>query len=416
MNQYSFIRWILVLSTISIYFTACSEETIVYSEIENPNYTINTLTLPLEENKVFQLSPEFGGNGKFFFGNVKGSENLFTLFSLTLFSGSLPPTSLVDLLADTIQVDSALVYMQTSDSLNSTSNLYLYSIIATEDSIFSEDSTNYYSLDNYMDFESNSILLNQIPLTDISPDSAGYDTLNFLFKDENLDLLKEFYFDTFTYPARTLMLNTDEDLDELFTIESDESNRQPRMRVWYKATVDETTTIDTSVLFFGDKGLSIFSPPIVSEEDKNYITLNSGSGLQSLIKYDIDLIDELERNSIVKNANLVLNIESSNLDEDETFYVVVGALADSVENWDFTTFLPDDESYSDTSYTSNPLFIISRPIEDGKVEIPIQAFLQTYKNDLIDNHGLILYSAPANSPFDKIRLNTGSVEVLYVKP
>ena len=410
------IKWVLITSIVFLSFNACSEETIVYSEIENPNYTINTLTLPLDKNKVFQINPTLGGNGKFFFGDVKGSENLFSLFSLTLFSGSLPPTALFDLLADSIQVDSALVYMQTGDSLNSTSNLSLYSILATEDSIFSEDSTSYYSLDNYIDFENNATLLHQIPLVNIEPDSTGYDTLDFLFKDDNLELLKEFYFDTFTYPARTLMLKNDEPLDELFTIESDESSRQPRMRVWYKATVNDTTTIDTSILFFGDKGLSIFSPQIVEEEDKNYVTLNSGSGLRSVLRYDLDIINELERNSIVKNANLVLNIESSNLEEGDEFYVVVAALSDSVENWDFTTFLSDDESLSDSAYVSDQNFIISRKVEDGKIEIPIQAFLQSYKNDVINNHGLMLYSGPVNSPFDKIRLDTESVEVLYVKP
>ena len=410
------IKWVLITSIVFLSFNACSEETIVYSEIENPNYTINTLTLPLDKNKVFQINPTLGGNGKFFFGDVKGSENLFSLFSLTLFSGSLPPTALFDLLADSIQVDSALVYMQTGDSLNSTSNLSLYSILATEDSIFSEDSTSYYSLDNYIDFENNATLLHQIPLVNIEPDSTGYDTLDFLFKDDNLELLKEFYFDTFTYPARTLMLKNDEPLDELFTIESDESSRQPRMRVWYKATVNDTTTIDTSILFFGDKGLSIFSPPIVEEEDKNYVTLNSGSGLRSVLRYDLDIINELERNSIVKNANLVLNIESSNLEEGDEFYVVVAALSDSVENWDFTTFLSEDESLSDSVYVSDQNFIISRKMEDGKIEIPIQAFIQSYKNDVINNHGLMLYSGPVNSPFDKIRFDTESIEVLYVKP
>jgi hypothetical protein len=208
----------------------------------------------------------------------------------------------------------------------------------------------------------------------------------------------------------------DDGLDELFTIESDESNYQPRMRVWYKATVNDTTLIDTSILFFGDRGLSIFSPPEVGEEDKDYITINSGSGLQSLLRYDLDIINDLERNSIVKNANLVLNVESSNLEEGDEFYIVVAALADSVANWDFTTFLSDDESLSDSVYAADPNFIISRKIEDGKVEIPIQAFLQSYKNDLISNHGLMLYSGPVNSPFDKVRLDMDSVEVLYVKP
>jgi hypothetical protein len=55
-------------------------------------------------------------------------------------------------------------------------------------------------------------------------------------------------------------------------------------------------------------------------------------------------------------------------------------------------------------------------VEDGKIEIPIQAFLQSYKNDIISNHGLMLYSGPVNSPFDKVRLDMDSVEVLYVKP
>ena len=416
MNNYFSLKWISIASIVCLFFSACSEETIVYSEIENPNYTINTLTLPLDQNKIFQISPTLGSNTKFFFGDVKGSENLFSLFSLTLFSGSLPPTALFDLLADSIQVDSALVYMQTQDTINSTSNLYLYSVLATEDSIFSEDSTSYYSLDNYMDFENNATLLHQIPLANIEPDSVGYDTLNFLFKDDNLELLKEFYFDAFTYPARTFMLKVDDGLDELFTIESDESNNQPRMRVWYKATVNDTTTIDTSILFFGDKGLSIFSPSEIEEDDSNYVTLNSGSGTRSILRYDLDIINELERNSIVKNANLVLSVESSNLNEDDEFYVVVAALSDSVANWDFTTFLSDDESLSDSAYVSDQNFIISRKMQDGKIEIPIQSFLQGYKNELIENHGLILYSAPANSPFDKVRFNTESVEVLYVKP
>jgi hypothetical protein len=416
MHNYFSIKLAIFASAVILLISACSEDTIVYTEIDNPNYTINTLTLPLDDSKVFQETPLTAQGTKFFFGNVKNSENLYTLFSMTLYSGSLPPLALFDLLADSIQVDSALVYMQTADSLNSTSNLSLFSVLATEDSIFSEDSTNYYTLDDYMDFENNAKLLHQIPLSNIEPDTTGYDTLKFLFKDTNLDLLKQYYFDTTTYPARTLMLQTDEILNELFSVESDESSRQPRMRVWYKATVDETTIVDTSVLFFADKGLSIFSPPNVLEEDKNYITLNSGSGLQSILRYDLDILDGLERNSIVKKANLVLNIDNSNLDEDDEFYVVVAALADSVRNWDFTTFLSDEESLSDSVYSVNPNFIISRKLDGDSVEIPIQDFLQAYKNSFIDNHGLILYSAPANSPFDKIRLNSAAVEVLYVKP
>ena len=96
MHNYFSKKWLLNAGILCLFFTSCSEETIVYSEIENPNYTINTLTLPLNQNKVFQVSPTaLGGGGKFYFGDVKGSENLFTLFSLTLFSGSLPSNFII---------------------------------------------------------------------------------------------------------------------------------------------------------------------------------------------------------------------------------------------------------------------------------------------------------------------------------
>ena len=101
---------------------SCSEETILYDEIENPSYTINTLTLPIDRDKVFQTQPSSLGTGtKLFFGNLKNSENLFSLVEFTLFGGTLPPIQLSDLLADSIQVDSALVFFQTSDSLESSS-------------------------------------------------------------------------------------------------------------------------------------------------------------------------------------------------------------------------------------------------------------------------------------------------------
>ena len=36
---------------------SCSEETILYDDIDNPEYTIKTLTLPLDKSKVFQAYP-----------------------------------------------------------------------------------------------------------------------------------------------------------------------------------------------------------------------------------------------------------------------------------------------------------------------------------------------------------------------
>ena len=90
-------------------------------------------------------------------------------------------------------------------------------------------------------------------------------------------------------------------------------------------------------------------------------------------------------------------------------------MQDSVQNWGFSTpFVENEEELETISSDAN--FIISRKIEDNQVRIPIQAFLQGYKNGLFKHNELMLYSAPVNSPFDKVRLNLNAIEVMYVEP
>jgi len=418
---------IKLLLIFTFFFFSCSEETIIYDEIENNESTIQTATLPQTNNKLFQSFPEFSTKDKLYFGSIKESENLYSLVQMTLYSGNIPPVSLVDLLADSIQVDSAMVFFQTEDSLSTGFELGLSSITTEEDSVFS-DSLNFYTQSDFVDFESNSFLLNGVYLTpeDFSPDSTGLDTVKIMFTDENgtLDNLKEYFFDTDTYPARTFMLkDTGSMLEELFSIESIESTNGAKMRVWYKAFIDEQTTLDTFITFFAQKDINVFSPPEISDDDFNYISLNSGSGLRSIIEFDLNLIDSLSRNELFKNSNLVLDVANSNLNEDDEFYVIVSAIQDSVQNWNFTSpFIgsgdddADSSSELETSYTIDANFIISRKIEDNQVRIPIQAFLQGYKNGLFQHNELMLYSAPVNSPFDKVSLNLNAIEVMYVEP
>lgn len=396
-----------------IFLFSCNEKTLIYTEIDNNSESLKTAQLSVTNQKVHQVFPSSSNIPKLFFGSVKESDNLFSLVQMTLFSGYIPPTSLEDLISDSIQVDSAMVFFQTADSLNSSSKLSLYSIIASEDSIFS-DSLNYYSMDNFIDFNSSSQFLSEISLNDINPDSTGFDTLKFMFHGEELDDLKNYFFDVSSYPARTFMLKADDNLTEFFTIESAESSNTPKMRVWYKSFIDEQTVVDTFITFFSQEDITVFSPPEVESEDHDYISTNWGSGLQSIIELDISLIDSLSRNEIFKNSNLVLSVENSNLDENEEYFVVATALQDSVSNWDFSSFLDADNESE--NYLINPGFIISRKIENEILKIPVQAFLQGYKNGIFKNNELMIYSSSANNPFSKVRFNVENIEVLYVSP
>ena len=415
-----------ILLIFTFLFLSCSEETIIYDEIENKDSTIQTASLPQINNKLFQSFPQFSTRDKLYFGSVKESENLYSLVQMTLYSGNIPPVSLVDLLADSIQVDSAMVYFQTEDSLSTNFGLGLFSITTENDSVFS-DSLNFYTQSDYVDFISNSYLLNEVYLApeDFTPDSTGLDTVKIMFSEEDgsLSNLKEYFLDSDTYPARTFMLKNTATLDELFSLESNESVNGPKMRVWYKAVVDEQTTLDTFITFFSQKDMTVFSPPEINDDDFNFISLNSGSGLRSIIEFDLNYIDSLSRNELFKNSNLVLDVANSNLNEDDEFYVIVSAIQDSVQNWSFTSpFIDsgdeegDSSSELETSYSIDANFIISRKIEDNQVRIPIQAFLQGYKNGLFQHNELMLYSAPVNSPFDKVNLNLNAIEVMYVEP
>ena len=149
----------LILNTkklliLMILIMSCTEETIIYDEIENKDSTIQTALLPQTNSKLFQSFPQLSTRDKLYFGSVKESENLYSLVQMTLFSGNIPPVSLIDLLADSIQVDSAMVFFQTQDSLSTEFDLSLYSITTENDSVFS-DSLNYYTQNDFIDFESN---------------------------------------------------------------------------------------------------------------------------------------------------------------------------------------------------------------------------------------------------------------------
>lgn len=405
------LKIITIFSFIFLY--SCNQETIVYSEIENPDGTIGSFTLPLSENKVFQDLPSLGSSPRLYFGSVKESDNLFSLIEMTLFSGNLPPIGLSDMLADSVQIDSALVFFQTADTLNSASDLSLYSIVSSEGDVFSSDSTNFYNLNQYIDYESNSLFLSSISLSDIAPDSTGFDTLKFMFKDNDLSNLKTYFFDTENYPARTFMLKADENLDESFTVQSHDSGNSPKMKVWYKIFEDEEVVTDTFATFFSTKDISLFNPPSIENNEKSLITLNSASGLKSILKYNLSNVDELSRNKLIIDANVMLDVENSNLNDNDNFYVIVSTLQDSVSNWNYSSFF-DSESQEDYSINSN--FLVSSKIENNKLVIPIRTFLQAYKNGLFENRELILYSSASNSPFDKVSLNFNSIEVTYVEP
>jgi len=73
------------LLILMIFIVSCSEETIIYDEIENKDSTIQTSTLPQTNSKLFQSYPQFSARDKLFFGSIKESENLYSLVQLTLF-------------------------------------------------------------------------------------------------------------------------------------------------------------------------------------------------------------------------------------------------------------------------------------------------------------------------------------------
>ena len=66
---------IKLLLILTFFFLSCSEETIIYDEIENNESTIQTATLPQTNNKLFQSFPEFSTKDKLYFGSINTSSH-----------------------------------------------------------------------------------------------------------------------------------------------------------------------------------------------------------------------------------------------------------------------------------------------------------------------------------------------------
>lgn len=394
--------------------TACNEKTINYSELNDFNAPVKSSVYNVSNIKTFQDLPALGSLSKLYFGAEKGTESLYSLIKLNSFSGFLPPLSVTDMLTESVVVDSALIFFQTTENYDSDYALSLYSINHNSDNVFSSDSTNYYNLSNYIDYEENATFLKNISLKNIELEETGFATLNFLFKDQDLDFLLDNFFDTNVYPSLTLMLKTEEGLSDLFTVESHNSSNAPKMKVWFKTIENEEVVLDTFATFFSNSDITIFKPEEISSINQNSITLSSVSGLKSIIEFDLSALKQLSKNEIIYDANLVLNVEDRNFDDDEDFIVIVSAIQDPVSNWNYSSFLDDNENSE--KYYVDPNFITSANIDNGIIKIPLRSFLQGYKNDFFNNDEILIYGTIANSPFNKIKLSVNSIEVFYVNP
>lgn len=414
--KYFSISFFMKISIFSIIFLtiSCNEKTINYSELNDSEPPVSSSIINVSNSKTFQDLPSLGSLPKLYFGTEKGTENLYSLIKLNTFSGFLPPLSVTDMLAESVVVDSALIFFQTTETLDSDNELSLFSINHNSDNVFSADSTNYYNLSEYISYEENATLLQSISLNNLEPNTSGVDTLEFLFKDEELDFLLTNFFDTNVYPSLTLMLKTDEGLSDLFTLESHNSANAPKMKVWFKTLENEEVVLDTFTTFFSNSDITIFKPQEISNDDQNSITLNSVSGLKSIVEFDLSSLEQLSKNKLIYDANLILNVEDKNFGEDEDFIIIVSAIQDDVSDWNYSSFL--DQDPNSEQYYVNPNFFTSSNIDNDIVQIPLRSFLQGYKNDFFTNDEILIYGTVANSPFDKIRLSVNSIEVFYVNP
>lgn len=414
--NYFFSSFLMKVTIFSLIFllAACNEKTINYSKLNDSDAPVKSSIYNVSNIKTFQDLPSLGSLSKLYFGVEKGTENLYSLIKLNSFSGFLPPLSVTDMLNESVVVDSALIFFQTTDTYDSDYALSLFSINHNSDNVFSSDSTNYYNLSNYIDYEENATFLKNISLKNIEPEESGFASLNFLFKDQDLDFLLDNFFDTNVYPSLTLMLKTEEGLSDLFTLESHNSSNAPKMKVWFKTIENEEVVLDTFATFFSNSDITIFKPEEISSINQNSITLSSVSGLKSIIEFDLSALKQLSNNEIIYDANLVLNVEDRNFADDEDFIVIVSAIQDAVSNWNYSSFLNDNENSE--KYYVDPNFITSGNIDNGIIKIPLRSFLQGYKNDFFNNDEILIYGTIANSPYDKIRLSVNSIEVFYVNP
>ena len=374
----------------------CVKETPINSNIIS-NLKVDTLLINNLNFTSYSVPPNLASNERLYLGEKDGINIPFSFIRIG-------PSFVWEYYNDsTVSIDSVQFKLYLIDSSKS-SNVEQLQLFFSPDSYFNENQSTYL---DYEGFSTNDWYeIGSPSVVHISDSIDAYSHSELIW---NIDSLMHLLSDSGI--TRTFSIEyTDNDSNyiELFSEEATTGDKDPKVVLFYRKIQTfstDSTSIDTS-------SHSIFS----STNSQNFldkIGINNGAGKRIYFTFPFD-IDSLKLGSIIRSANLVIPIDSSEFSND--FKLII----DPIQN---------DSSFSldsANSFTEDPFegvgypYRLSNSPDSSEFLISMKNILQNISLGNIKNNGFKIVSEEKNNPFESIwfLLNGDSrvpeIEILYV--
>lgn len=382
----------------------CVKETPINSNIIS-NLKVDTLLINNLNFTSYSVPPNLASNERLYLGEKDGINIPFSFIRIG-------PSFVWEYYNDsTVSIDSVQFKLYLIDSSKS-SNVEQLQLFFSPDSYFNENQSTYL---DYEGFSTNDWYeIGSPSVVHISDSIDAYSHSELIW---NIDSLMHLLSDSGI--TRTFSIEyTDNDSNyiELFSEEATTGDKDPKVVLFYRKIQTfstDSTSIDTSShSIFSSADLSIFDPTN-SQNFLDKIGINNGAGKRIYFTFPFG-IDSLKLGSIIRSANLVIPIDSSEFSND--FKLII----DPIQN---------DSSFSldsANSFTEDPFegvgypYRLSNSPDSLEFLISMKNILQNISLGNIKNNGFKIVSEEKNNPFESIwfLLNGDSrvpeIEILYV--
>lgn len=377
------LRYIFTGIITFLLFASCSDKThpITHPQFEG-NFEFQSLTVEdIVSGSSYITSPRLGDHTYLYSGSKNNYHCDFTLIDFTSYYALI---SYPEIFSDSGMVDSMKLKIYLADttvlSIPEISLTYLNDEI---DSIFNEDET------LYSEFDPNvfpdAISLGEFQLSEEDTNST-VNSIELMINDSTIINSLLFYSDD---TSKCFLLSQTESSD-FIKMYSSESYYKPEFYFYYTVTDSTDSSYVSSFYLPVLQDVSLINPPEFSNlpQDSLYI---GGSLFESILKFDLDPFLVLPEQFILKeDSYLYLNTPFSN--GSVTVNILAYSLLDSV--------VDNGHFYSvEEEYPVDKSVFIPTWIENGKLKIRIQSYLQFALTEEMEHFGIILQGSMQNDPF-----------------
>ena len=366
------------LAAILIIIISCEENPINLEENDLP-LDVDTVSFPVTKTSIYKVLPQMGNLDTLYFGEINEFKFHYNLISFdTLSEGSDHTYSLY---RDSLIVDSVEISLKSfTDSVLYDQKFNLRYFPDYSDSVFYESVTNYKNFEYYLNSE---ILSSSFMKIDSSDTTI---MLKFSIGSEIVNKITGSNIDNFNM---SFLIETSDQNKQPLRFHSSEtiSGYYPKLKVYYKNTIDDTINFQKNYPSFDD--LTIIEPPTLSLKDTSNLTLGYAKGLKGLIFVDLDGWKLPER-GIIKRADLILNKINSD--------TITAFVIDSYPLESEILFGPFSEYESDP-YKVDYSALASGSVSSREIKFNHRKTLRSIGNQSKLNYGFKIEASAINNPF-----------------